>query len=87
LTVLEAKAAASTAKQAKAEGSLAKLVSCVPELQTEVGDLEIAGETYSVAHLKNGTNISKGCTSILYGLDHAHLQNHGANDPQRSSRC
>jgi hypothetical protein len=67
LTALEAKAAASTAKQAKAEGSLAKLVSCVPELQTEVGDLEIAGETYSVAHLKNGTNISKECTSILYG--------------------
>lgn len=67
LTALEAMTAASTAKQAKAEGTLTKLVSCVPELQSQIGGLEIKGETYAFSYIRDSTNISQECSPILYG--------------------
>jgi hypothetical protein len=67
LTALEATMAASAAKQAKAEGALTKLVSCVPELQSQIGGLEIKGETYAASYIRDSTNISQECSPILYG--------------------
>lgn len=66
LTALEGKATAGAAKQTKTEGTVAKLTSCVPELQTQISGLEITG-TISSPYIKNGTNISKECQPILYG--------------------
>jgi hypothetical protein len=51
----------------KADGTLNSLTNCIPELQSEIGGLEIAGETYSVSRISNRTNISKTCTATLYG--------------------
>jgi hypothetical protein len=67
LTALEHGTAASAKKQAKSEGILTKLASCVPELQSQIGGLEIAGETYGVSYIKSATNISRECTPVLYG--------------------
>jgi chromosome segregation ATPase len=67
LTTLEGSAATSTAKLTKAEGTLGKLVSCVPELQTQIGGLEIKGETYSASYIRDSTNVSHECSPILYG--------------------
>ena len=51
----------------KADATLSSLTNCVPELQSEIGGLEIAGETYSVSRISNRTNISKTCEAVLYG--------------------
>jgi hypothetical protein len=67
LTALERKATANGAKQSKAEATMASLVSCVPELQSQIGGLEIKGETYAASYIRDSTNISQQCTSILYG--------------------
>lgn len=67
LKALEAATVGSTAKLAKAEGTLGKLVSCVPELQTQIGGLEIKGETYAASYIRDGTNLSHECSPILYG--------------------
>lgn len=66
LTALEAQTTANAGKQSKAEGTLHQLTSCVPELQSELGGLELArgGET---VYIKNATNISRECTNTLYG--------------------
>jgi len=67
LTALEAASAANTAKLGKAEGTLGKLVSCIPELQTQISGLELKGEDYAAAYIRDSTNISHECSPILYG--------------------
>lgn len=67
LSALEKATTVGTAKLAKAEGTLGKLMSCVPELQTQIGGLEIKGEDYAASYIRDSTNISHECSPILYG--------------------
>lgn len=60
LAASEAKLKARARKQTKAEASLARLLSCVPELQTEIGALRTKGKGKAAE-----PHVSKACASVL----------------------
>lgn len=67
---LESKVGALEAKAvvySHADATVSSFVNCVPELQNELGGLEIKGETYAASYITNRTNISKACQALLYG--------------------
>jgi hypothetical protein len=68
ITALEAKAHTVDAKLSHTESSLSKITTCIPELQTQIGGLELAGLGSNSVYIKDGTNISHDCTDILYGV-------------------
>jgi hypothetical protein len=59
--------------QASSDARVAKLVSCVPELQSELSGLKVEGTVYETNvsrdsfYISNPTNVSHECQSILYG--------------------
>ncbi len=73
LQTLKTEFASSKSAQALADGRVAKLISCVPELQSEIGGLKIEGTVYETNvsrdsfYVSNPTNISHECQAILYG--------------------
>lgn len=66
VSTIEEQAKAAAAKQSKTDASMHQLLTCVPELQSQIGSLELsrAGETYFV---RSTSNVSKDCTNLLYG--------------------
>jgi uncharacterized protein HemX len=54
-------------KLSRLSGAVSSLTNCIPEMQAEIGGLEIKGETYSAAYISNGTHTSLTCSSVLYG--------------------
>jgi septal ring factor EnvC (AmiA/AmiB activator) len=51
---------------AKLAPQLAAIESCLPELQSELSDLEIKGETYALSYISNSAHTSLACNKILY---------------------
>jgi hypothetical protein len=73
LQTLKGEFASAKSAQALADGRVAKLVSCVPELQSEMGGLKVEGTVYETNvsrdtfYIANPTNISHECQAMLYG--------------------
>jgi uncharacterized protein HemX len=67
LTAADSQISSLEDKLSNLSGSVSSLTNCLPEMQAEIGGLEIKGETYSAAYVSNSTHISLGCTKILYG--------------------
>jgi hypothetical protein len=73
LQALKAEFASSKSAQSLADGRVAKLVSCLPELQSEIGGLKVEGTVYETNvsrdsfYISNPTNVSHECQSMLYG--------------------
>jgi hypothetical protein len=73
LQTLKSEFASSHSAQALSDARVAKLVSCVPELQSELGGLKVEGTVYETNvsrdsfYISNPTNVSHECQSILYG--------------------
>ncbi len=72
LQTLKAEFASSKSSQALADGRVAKLVSCVPEIQSELSGLKVEGTVYETNvsrdtfYISNPTNVSHECQSLLY---------------------
>jgi hypothetical protein len=73
LQTLKGEFASSHSAQALSDARVARLVSCVPELQSELGGLKVEGTVYETNvsrdsfYISNPTNVSHECQSILYG--------------------
>lgn len=65
VSTLEEKGTAAVAKQAKTDAAVRGLVTCVPEIQSQIGSLEIV--LGNPPYIKDASNVSKTCSNLLYG--------------------